>query len=338
MASRQWYIRYNDSVHGPFTSGQLKKMAQRSQLTPDVQIRVGETGDWRKASSVKGLFINSAHDSSELSSDDITPPDNASNSESDQDIPLPQFTPPAPQPGDISVPPSSTPASSFGEVSSVAPPLPGEAPITGQAPPLPTDYPNSSQPIGEMPSPPPPVSGEKLNLFSSFSNNSNKKSDKSQTPPPIPKLIQTLLGADEQIVFIFQPSFNVLALKEGIAILIYVLLGLIPGSLMISNSNSAEGLGYLFYATIALIVVSVVYYLKWIHAYYVITNQRTFVKSGIFSISVAYIYNANIEMFKVRAGLVDAILRLNTIELRTNAGFLTLRWIHLANVLQFYKK
>ena len=167
MSSRQWYIQYNDSVLGPFSSNQLRQMAERSQITPNVKVRVGENGKWRQASSVKGLFSNStlaknsSSSSSELSSEDIpVSTDGAANASSDLSSELSSESIEAPV-----FQPNSTPEASFGEMPTAAPPLPGEVPVNGDIPApgeiTPPIHPNTMS-FGEMPSPPPPVQGERL--------------------------------------------------------------------------------------------------------------------------------------------------------------------------------
>ncbi len=336
MSSRKWYIQYNDSVLGPFTSSQLRRMAERSQITPDVKVRVGENGDWRLASSVKGLVINGAPTSdsmsSELSSEDI--PVTASNHDSNGSSELSSETSdiPAPQ-----APASST--SSFGEMASVAPPLPGEVPAPGEVPPpgeipIRGEVPPPFTP-GEMPSPPPPIEGAGLGWSLSSSGRSNRKK---RSQDPVPDLIQTLISSDEQILYSAHPAFTVLLIQGGLTLVFYLFLGLIPAGLMIVNDVVGFGFFYLFCATLFLLCTLAVHYLRWIRSSYVITTERTFVKSGILSVEVGYVYNANIQMLKIRTGFIDKILHLNTIELLTSAGSLSLRWTPLTEVLKFYRK
>lgn len=328
MSSRQWYIQYNDSVAGPFTSSQLRRMAERSQITPDVKVRVGENGKWRSASSVKGLVINDAPTSdsmsSELSSEEIpvTAPNHDSNGSSE-----------------LSSESIDASTSSFGEMASVAPPLPGEVPPHGEVPP-PVEIPIRGEvppPFtpGEMPSPPPPIEGSGLGWSLSSSGRTNRKR---RSQDAVPALIQTLIGSDEQVLYSAHPAFTVLLIQGGLTLVLYLLFGLIPAGLMIGNEAPGFGSFYLFCSTLVLLCTLAVHFLRWIRSSYVITTERTFVKSGIFSVEVGYVYNANIQMLKIRTGFIDKILHLNTIELRTSAGSLSLRWTPLTEVLQFYRK
>lgn len=334
MSSRQWYIQYNDSVLGPFSSNQLRRMAERSQITPDVKVRVGENGNWRLASSVKGLVIKDAPTSdsmsSELSSEDILVSANkdlSASSELSSDI----FE-------DSASSPSSS--SSFGEMRSDAPPVPGEVPVRGTVPPhgeipLRGDVtPPHFSPIGEMPSPPPPVEGDGLGWTMSSKGHSERKK---RSQAAIPDLIQALINPDEQVLYAAHPMFTVLLIQDGLTLMLYLFLGIVPSAIMLSNNNTDVGGSWLVYSTLAMIIALTIHYLRWIRSCYVITSERTFVKSGIFSVEVGYIYNANIQMLKIRTGFIDKILHLNTIELRTSAGYLTLRWTPLTEVLKFYR-
>ena len=340
MSSRQWYIQYNDSVLGPFSSNQLRQMAERSQITPDVKVRVGENGKWRQASSVKGLFSasaltkNSSSSSSELSSEEIpVSTDSAANASSElsSELSSESIEAPASQP-------DSTPEASLGEMPSAAPPLPGEVPAPGDIPKpgeIPPPILPSSMSFGEMPSPPPPVKGERLG-WDQLSN--NHFSGKKQINNSIPDLIQELIGEDEKILYAAHPATTVLFIQCGLTMAAFFLFGIIPTLVMVFNDSPSDGIGWMVYSIIFTAIILAIVFLKWFRACYVITTERTFVKHGIFAVEIGYVYNANIQMLKIRTGLIDHILHLNTIELRTSAGFLTLRWIPLAEVLQYYRK
>jgi hypothetical protein len=64
----QWYVKVKGKTHGPFSSGQLKKLAQKSQVQPDTPLRRGDTGKWSVAGKVKGLFPDPAKDANAASS------------------------------------------------------------------------------------------------------------------------------------------------------------------------------------------------------------------------------------------------------------------------------
>lgn len=337
MPPRQWYIQYNDSVLGPFTSSQLRRMAERSQITPDVKVRLGENGKWRLASSVKGLVINgvstSDSKSSELSSEDI--PVSASSHESNGSSELSSESIEASAQRQEQASSSST----IGEMTSVAPPLPGDVPVRSEVPPH-SDIPirgEAPPPFtpGEMPSPPPPIEGAGLGWSLSSSGHTDSKK---QFHDAVPHLIQTLINSDEQILYAAHPTFTILLIQGGLTLMFYLLWGLIPSCLFFEYVSTGLGSFFLFCSTLCLLFILAVHFLRWIRSSFVITTERTFVKSGIFSVEVGYVYNANIQMLKIRTGLVDKILHLNTIELLTSAGSLSLRWTKLTEVLQFYQK
>lgn len=352
MAPRQWYIQYNDSVLGPFTSSQLRRMAERSQITPDVKVRVGEDGDWRLATKVKGLVINGTPTSDsmsiELSSEDIPSPEIDKDSSASDDFPSDIFEddafkkPESSSSTEDDASPKSASSSSFGEMPSEAPPIPGEVPVHGSVPPSPP--PHGEIPVhgelpppftpGEMPSPPPPIEGAGLGWSLSSSERSERKRHRHDA---IPYLMQELISPDEQVLYSAHPSSNVLLIQSGLTLIIYLFFGIIPSAVQFSNFNSDFGASWLGYSTILLLAILAALYFNWVKSCYVITNQRTFVKSGFFSVDVAYIYNANVQMLKIRTGIIDKLLHLNTIELRTSAGHLTLRWVPLTEVLKFYR-
>src|SRR5581483_8391732 len=53
--SAERYCQIQSSVHGPMTATNLKRMAERGQLTPTDHVRRGDAGKWVLAGAVKGL-------------------------------------------------------------------------------------------------------------------------------------------------------------------------------------------------------------------------------------------------------------------------------------------
>lgn len=51
-----WFVRKGGKEFGPLTSSQLRKSAQKGDLSPDCLVRKGTSGGWVPASRVKGLF------------------------------------------------------------------------------------------------------------------------------------------------------------------------------------------------------------------------------------------------------------------------------------------
>lgn len=54
--SRQWHVKSRSGVKGPFSSSQIRDLAERGVLKPSSQLRLGPEGNWVHASQVKGLF------------------------------------------------------------------------------------------------------------------------------------------------------------------------------------------------------------------------------------------------------------------------------------------
>ncbi|MEQ8791414.1 MAG: DUF4339 domain-containing protein [Pirellulaceae bacterium] len=59
MAS-QWHVRREDGEHGPLSSAELKALVVRGELVPEDSVRKGESGRWRHAGEIKGLFPSQA--------------------------------------------------------------------------------------------------------------------------------------------------------------------------------------------------------------------------------------------------------------------------------------
>lgn len=51
-----WHYARGGEKHGPITTAQLKELATTGQLSPDDLVWREDMKDWRKASTVKGLF------------------------------------------------------------------------------------------------------------------------------------------------------------------------------------------------------------------------------------------------------------------------------------------
>lgn len=52
----QWFFHADSEVYGPFSKSQLIGFVQEGRVTPATQVRNGESGPWRKAADVPGLF------------------------------------------------------------------------------------------------------------------------------------------------------------------------------------------------------------------------------------------------------------------------------------------
>lgn len=52
----QWYVDVMGEDSGPYSDTQMRTMAERGQLPPDANVKVGSEGTWMLAASVQGLF------------------------------------------------------------------------------------------------------------------------------------------------------------------------------------------------------------------------------------------------------------------------------------------
>ena len=54
--SRSWFVEHNGKAVGPLSSTQLKDLASAAKIKPTTPVRLGEDGEWMRASKVQGLF------------------------------------------------------------------------------------------------------------------------------------------------------------------------------------------------------------------------------------------------------------------------------------------
>lgn len=86
MARDSWYFKRSTETEGPISFEELFAMAQQGELTPQMEIRSGETGNWFPAEDMGGLFDSSS--SGELPSlDDFSIVDSSFGVESEPDMP-----------------------------------------------------------------------------------------------------------------------------------------------------------------------------------------------------------------------------------------------------------
>lgn len=52
----QWFVRKGEKTHGPFTSQQLRQLAETSRIAPSTDVRNGISEQWVPAQRIKGLF------------------------------------------------------------------------------------------------------------------------------------------------------------------------------------------------------------------------------------------------------------------------------------------
>lgn len=355
-------------------------MARLGQITPEMQVRLSETGKWKKAASVQGLFqtegnsqpVEKKHQSE--SNEDIMPSPAADDSSSElsdasealssdnlevKELAEKPNSGNAPQPGGFAssanVPSGAIPA---GEVPSVAPPVPGAPQGENRAMPAYTPNPSyNSGSFGEMPSTPPPVPGapapgsfspgsvpppplsrsDSLNMSLFPQDNKKNESSKSHSPA-IPALIEELISPEEEIYYAGNPTINVLFIRCIIVGILYFFFGFVPTIAAWSGGATGFGFFYFFLSIIICLLIIGVSYVQWLNLFYVITSRRTLVKNGVLSVEVSYIYNDKIQMFSIKTGLIDKILHLNTINLYSSGGKVSLNWVRLEDVLKYYSR
>ena len=86
MARDSWYFKRSTATEGPISFEELFAMAQQGELTHQMEIRSGETGNWFPAEDMGGLFDSSS--SGELPSlDDFSIVDSSFGVEPEPDVP-----------------------------------------------------------------------------------------------------------------------------------------------------------------------------------------------------------------------------------------------------------
>lgn len=86
MARDSWYFKRSTETEGPISFEELFAMAQQGKLTPQMEIRSGETGNWFPAEDMGGLF-DSSSTGGQPSLDDFSIVDSSFGVEADPDMP-----------------------------------------------------------------------------------------------------------------------------------------------------------------------------------------------------------------------------------------------------------
>ena len=74
MDTINWYVRKGTKTYGPFTSKQLKQLAQQSKIKADTPIRREKDGTWIKAIKLKGLISVSSSNPLTVAANSSEPP------------------------------------------------------------------------------------------------------------------------------------------------------------------------------------------------------------------------------------------------------------------------
>ena len=72
-ATQHWYCRGIDKVLGPFSSSELKSMAEGGTLRPNARVRLGDNSAWVFADTVKGLTFGPGSPASESGQESNAP-------------------------------------------------------------------------------------------------------------------------------------------------------------------------------------------------------------------------------------------------------------------------
>jgi hypothetical protein len=59
-AEQRWYIQHGGKIVGPVTSAQLKQLVSTGKIQPATKLRLGDNGQWKEASGIKGLSFPSS--------------------------------------------------------------------------------------------------------------------------------------------------------------------------------------------------------------------------------------------------------------------------------------
>jgi membrane protein YdbS with pleckstrin-like domain len=169
--------------------------------------------------------------------------------------------------------------------------------------------------IHQTPPDPPPVAEESIGSAIGRSKGAAREAVEalSFNQPELPGRLQELLYPREAVTYASRPSHA--------ALLLQLLAGAIPWLIISIVVLGWVGivLGVLF-AIVLLPITLFVIYLKWKNTYYVITDSRTLVMVGIFSVRVHILQNHCVQFVSINTGIVDRWLGLNTVELMTAAS------------------
>ena len=62
---------------------------------------------------------------------------------------------------------------------------------------------------------------------------------------------------------------------------------------------------------------AIIVYFKWKNTYYIITDSKTFVMSGVFNVFIKIIRNDLIQIISINTGIIDRWLKLNSVQIST---------------------
>ncbi|MFP6768740.1 MAG: PH domain-containing protein [Planctomycetaceae bacterium] len=135
----------------------------------------------------------------------------------------------------------------------------------------------------------------------------------------MPDDVAELLHSREVVLFAQNPSRSALILR---LILTGISLGipLLPFLVVAARDGQALSACLAMTGLLGMGVMLLAVYLSWKNSFYVITDQRTVVRRGIFNRAIKIVLNANIQTMSINTGIIDRWLNLNSVQLETAAG------------------
>jgi len=200
--------------------------------------------------------------------------------------------------------------------------------------------------ISDKDVPPPPIEGSQLgDIPSRLKELINDKTEGSQLTD-IPLRLKELINDKEQIFYSSRPSKNALILTMILSAFVSV----VPALLLMVGRLDYFMCVLVFMLPLPLLIT----YYKWKNTYYVITDSRTIVASGIFNIVIKIVRNDNIQIISINTGIIDRWLKLNSVQLSTagqgggsagilafipglSSGCVTLKQVVTKDIIKYYR-
>ena len=163
----------------------------------------------------------------------------------------------------------------------------------------------------------------------------------------IPLRLKELINPAEEILYSSRPSKSSLILK---VILSFLSSAILAFPVLQTGSGSIFIITFLLLSAIGAIIV----YFNWKNTYYIITDSKTFVMSGVFNVYIKIIRNELIQIISINTGMIDRWLKLNSVQLSTagqgggssgifafvpglTSGSVTLKQVISRDIIKHYK-
>ena len=156
-----------------------------------------------------------------------------------------------------------------------------------------------------------------------------------------------MVNPAEEILYSTRPSKSSLILK---VILSFLSSAILASPVLQIGSGSIFIISFLLLSAIGAIIV----YFKWKNKYYIITDSKKFVMSGVFNVFIKIIKNELIQIISINTGMIDRWLKLNSVQLSTagqgggssgilafvpglTSGSVTLKQVISMDIIKHYK-